>query len=301
MPLPTLLQGYGRSVQCNPEKRNIRTIAGCCRIGIIVDEYQIARVDVSIEAAFQKGEKMHSRISLLVLALLVPSTVPAWSADKPSAQFNVSEPTLIPGATLQPGTYSIQVVDHLQDRFVLGVDGKGGTSHTLFIAVPSKSLKKTGSSGAIPWNTAASGKAALRGFDFGKSSAALEFVYPKDDAVSLAKANGTPVLAVDPASEGKSPQLSQLSNDDMQMVTLWTLTPERVGAAAGAEPTISASKYQGDAASGPTQQEAQLHKPPVLKTLPHTASTLPLILILGLLSALAAVLLRRSRASRATV
>ena len=237
---------------------------------------------------------MNLRISIAALALLTPLSLFAAPADGASSQFSVSEPTLIPGTTLQPGTYSIKIVDHLHDRFLVGVDGKGSASHALFIAVPSKAIRKSGHSGAILWDSAANGRAALRGFDFGRST--LEFVYPKDDAVSLAKANGTPVLAVDPASEGKAPQLSKLSNDDMQMVTLWTLTPERVGDSADAK--ISANKYQAEAPSEPAQQVAKAEShPPVMKTLPHTASNLPLVLLGGILAALGAGWLRMRRAS----
>jgi hypothetical protein len=239
---------------------------------------------------------MNLRIPILALAFLAPLSLFAASGDGLSSQFNVSEPTLIPGTTLQPGNYSIKIVDHLQDRYLVNVNGMDSKSHALFIAVPSKSIRKAGHPGAISWNSAANGKTALRGFDFGKSGTTLEFVYPKDDAVSLATANGTPVLAVDPASEGKAPQLNQLSNDDMQMVTLWTLTPERVGG----EAKISANKYQAAApAADSTQQVAKAEsRPPVAKAMPHTASDLPLILLAGLLSALAAVGLHMRRAAR---
>lgn len=236
---------------------------------------------------------MNLRIPIIALAFLTPLSLSAAPADGLSSQFNVSQPTLIPGKTLQPGSYSIKIVDHLQDRFLVGVDGKDGGLHALFIAVPSKAIKKGGSTGVILWSSAADGKMAARGFDFGKSKT-LEFVYPKDDAISLAKANGIAVLAVDPASEGKAPELSQLSNDDMQMVTLWTLTPERVGA--GADAKISAAKYQGpvnQSTGDAPQQVAKVESHAGAgKTLPHTASELPLILLAGLVTAFAAGWLR---------
>lgn len=238
---------------------------------------------------------MNLRIAAVVLAFLTPLSLFAAPADGASSQFSLSEPTLIPGATLPPGAYSIKIVDHLQDRVLLHIDGNGGTSHALFIAVPAKIAGRGAHSGKILWQSAANGKTAMRGFDFGQST--LEFVYPKDDAVALAKANGTPVLAVDPASEGKAPQLTRLSNDDMQTVTLWTLTPERVGGST-ADTTISANKYQAKPANGSTQQVARAeNRPPVTKVLPHTGSNLPLILLGGILAALGAGWLRVRRSS----
>jgi hypothetical protein len=199
---------------------------------------------------------------------------------------------MAPGTVLQPGMYSIRIVDHLQDRYLVSIEGKGKSSRATFIAVPSKTL--SGHSGVINWATAPSGEAALRGVVFKSGPAPLEFVYPKDEAVSLAKANGLEVLAVDPASEGKSPELAQLSKDDMEIVTLWMLTPERVNAQAS-DVKISASKYQAKETQPSNQQVAMLNKPAILKRLPHTASALPLILLAGMLAAVAAGLLRLRR------
>lgn len=224
----------------------------------------------------------------------------AVAADAPTAKFRLEQSTIAPGATLPPGDYSIQVIDHLQDRVLLRVEGKEGASNAVFIAVPSKEL--TGHSGPVNWTTKTEGTTALRGFVF--NNGAFEFVYPKDQAVSLAKSNGIGVLAVDPASEGKPSELAKLSKDDMQIVTLWMLTPKRVEAAAG-EVSISAAKYQssavneGSAAPGNQQASVSSH-PAILKRLPHTASSLPLVFLTGISATLLAFYLRRRRQFGAT-
>jgi hypothetical protein len=196
---------------------------------------------------------------------------------------------MAPGTVLQPGTYSIQVVDHLQDRFLVRVEGSQGTARSTFIAVPSKAIGAH--PGVVTWSGAADGKSALRGFVFKQGGSALEFVYPKDEAVALAKANGISVLAVDPASEGKAPELANLSHDDMQVVTLWTLTPERVAAPAR-EVKISAARYVAPEAQA---ANAPANRPAILKQLPHTASLLPWVVILGMLASFCACLLRIRR------
>ncbi len=242
-------------------------------------------------------KRMTVRTAFLA-AVLAPLSPLLWSATAPSSDFIVDKSTMAPGVVLQPGTYSIRVVDHLEDRFLVTVEGNGGVSKATFIAVPTKSFIKQ--SGPVNWGTSPNAKAAMRGFVFSDNNSALEFVYPKDEAVSLAKANGIPVLAVDPASEGRPPELAQLSASDMQTVTLWMLTPERVSGQAS-NVAISAAKYQSKTGGSPNPQVASLGKVPTgLKQLPHTASMLPLTLLCGILATLAAGFLRIGRSGRVT-
>lgn len=200
-----------------------------------------------------------------------------------SAKFAVSSPTLVPGATLSPGTYSIRVLDHLSDRMIVEINGPNKV-HTMFLGLPNAFTPKSRpSSGKIDWNKGPDGKAALRGFSF-PSGRVVEFVYPKATAVSLAKLNTSQVPAIDPASEGR-PTGEGLSKDDMQMVTLWMLSSTEVGPNDTA-PTIKAEKYK---------QMASLHQKPPVARLPQTASYLPLIWLLAAFSLFGAAALRGFR------
>ncbi|WP_446744910.1 hypothetical protein [Silvibacterium acidisoli] len=217
--------------------------------------------------------------ALCKAALLFLAPLPLVAAGLPQAQFTLSERTLVPGATLPPGSYSITLLDQLKDRYIVRIDATQGSDKATFIGIrPKRSLEST-KRGAVAWQSAADGQSALRGFSFGRGEA-VEFVYPKNDAVALAKANGKPVAAVDPESEGHSPQLSGLSQDEMQLITLWLLTPTHVG------PGIQAAKLSEVASAKPQ-----------VKSLPHTASDTPVILLGGVLTLLAAATLTTLRLS----
>jgi LPXTG-motif cell wall-anchored protein len=230
-----------------------------------------------------------------------PSAVPLVS------DFSVSSPTQVPNEKLKPGSYSITVVDHLSDRIVLRIDDGTGTIHDTFLGVPIAPLGNGGAAGPIPWNAGSDQESALRGFAF-PGGGAVEFVYPKDEAVAIAQKSGRTVPAIDPASEGMVVKDNTLSKEDMAMVTLWTLTPTAVGPSDAAKPAIQAARYQAPQSAPPLPQQVAQNEPPppapihqtatrkpVLAKLPHTASELPFILIGGLLSLLAAVLLSLSR------
>ena len=251
----------------------------------------------------------------LLLSSVAALALPATNNDGTGTPLTVATPTQVPGKTLKPGNYRIRVVDHLSDRMIIQVNGPGGSQ--TFLALPKSGLP-SGSQGPITLQS--KGKQALRGFTFPDGTVA-EFVYPKSEAVSLAKSNDTTIPAVDPASEGRSAD-PNLSRTDMEMVTLWMLTPEPVGPG-NSGPAISAAKYQQPAApavsstprasdssyssnssaaggtasnsrtTAPTQV-ASVTRPraprpkPLMAALPHTGSNAPLLELTSLFALFAA-------------
>ena len=269
------------------------------------------------------------RLKALVCAVtLVAGSAVMYAAEPAASQFTVSEQSKVPGLTLKPGTYSIRVVDHLADRLIVRVDSAQGSEHTTFLGIQNSNIQRPDSSGPVVWSRSPKGGATLRGFEFPGGGSVVEFVYPKNDAVSIAKVNDAKVPAIDPASEGKVADKS-LSKDDLEVVTLWLLSSTTVGPN-DSKPAIQAEKYKAPAttevastepaaptpptpttapaysAPAPTnsvrsrapapQQVAVMHKPkPVIAKLPKTASNMPLLWMLGGLSLLGAGLMRRLR------
>lgn len=206
---------------------------------------------------------------------------PLFAAQlKNSSDFTVSNPSNVPGATLPSGSYSIHVVNRLSDRYIVQVDSADGSLHSTFIGIPNSKLPRASSSGIVDWSNSVKGTDYLRGWHVAGSSSAVEFVYPKADAVNIANANQAKVPAIDPASDGLTADPS-LSPRDMKLVTLWLLSAERVGPS-GSAPSIKAERYEEVASN--TQK-------PVIASLPHTASYLPLLWLLSACSTLAAAIL----------
>ena len=238
------------------------------------------------------------------LAAILLAAAPVFAAPPASSSnFTLSAPSRIPGATLDPGSYTIHVVNRLSDRLILRIDGDGTTVHSTFIGISNSHLAKPSSAGPVRWTSSPSGPGYIKGWYFPGGTSVVEFVYPKAEALAIASSNPSKVLAVDPASEGKVTDKS-LSADDMQLLTLWLLSVQPVGSG-GQAPAVKAERYQ----------TASLITPkPVVKALPHTASFVPLVWLVGLFSILMAAslrifhwrrrpvsLLRRSNAGRSHV
>jgi hypothetical protein len=227
-------------------------------------------------------------ISIAYSLAAILCSAPLLAAPQTSpVEFRVSTVSKVPGATLQPGSYLLHIVNRLSDRLILEVDSAEGTQQSIFIGVPSAGVARPVSRGLVRWSNSVDGSNYLEGYYFPGSSSVVEFVYPKTEAVAIATANPKQVPAVDPASEGKVAD-NTLSPHDMQLLTLWLLSLEKVGPD-GHAPGIKAVRYE--------QGSSVSHKP-VIAALPHTASQLPWIWLIGLCSLLAAAMLRVLRLQR---
>jgi hypothetical protein len=200
----------------------------------------------------------------------------------PVNKFTITTPTEVPGLTLDAGSYSIYVVDHLSERYVVRVDSPKDGTHTTFLAVENSAIPKPSAPGKVMWTSGSDGKQYVRGWLFKGEPAVLEFVFPKDEAVAIAKSNDAKVPAIDPASEGRPTEMKGLSKSDLELVNLWLLSSTHVG--------------PGDAAGGIAaehyKQVASVNHKPVVSKLPQTASNLPLIALLGAFSTLIALGMR---------
>lgn len=107
----------------------------------------------------------------------------------------------------------------------------------------------------------------LRGWACPGCSAPLEVVYPKADAAKITGESGDSVLAVDPEYD-KLP--SNLSPDDMKVVTLWLLRPQRIGPNHKGE-GVSAEKY---AEARPAETSPRQVASAVAATEPQTRAAL---------------------------
>ena len=264
---------------------------------------------------------MNWKRSICCVAMLLGASSLVF-AEPPSGPqtFSVTSKTQIPGLTLKPGSYSIRVVDRLSDRVIVRVDAADGSGHSTFIGLENADLPKPSTPGLVPW-TGSGNLNYVRGWYFSSLPSVVEFVYPKADAAKIALKADTKVPAIDPESEGRVSD-KNLSHDDMELVTLWLLSSTRVGPGTGS-PAVQAERYHAPVnpqpqvataetrpaveapASAPVAkrpaersqpQVASLHRPkPVVATLPHTASNLPLVYLLGAFSLLGGAAVRTSR------
>ncbi len=191
--------------------------------------------------------------TVLVASFVAGGCVYAQTASE-SQSVTLQDKVKIPGASLKPGTYTFSVEDRLQDRAIVRITSQDQSKHFLVLTVPSAKLAQQGSDGLVRFTTPNGKDGVLRGWACPGCTPGLEFVYPKAEAAKLTDETAEPILAVDPTYD-KLP--ANLSPDDMKVVTLWLLSPERITASNKGK-GVKAEKYASVAQPAAATQVASV-------------------------------------------
>ncbi len=119
--------------------------------------------------------------------------------------------------------------------------------------MPNTKLEMSPSNQLLYFRATSEGKQSLRAWKCVTCAAPLEFVYPKLEAVKITDDSAEPVMAMDPSYD-KLP--SNLSADDIKVMTLWLLSPERI-TADNIGRGVKAAKYLPVANQAPANQVAR--------------------------------------------
>jgi hypothetical protein len=226
----------------------------------------------------------------MIGAVLTPSAMADDWNNKTVMTF--SGPVEIPGVhltgygVLPAGTYVFKLLDSQSDRHIVQIFSQDmKTVYATILAIPNYRLKATDKT-VITFSERPAGEPeALRAWFYPGKNWGDEFVYPKARAMEIAKITNTPVLfaaadvpleVAEPIKSVSAPVVVELKRAPIMAVEP---TGEQVQLAVVVTP--------------PPAEELQVAALPVAATLPATASTLPLIGLIGLMSLAGALSLRK--------
>jgi len=220
----------------------------------------------------KKMDRFRLVVTIFCLSLVALAFLPSAKADEWNRKTIVTfdAPVEVPGVGAQilpAGTYVFKIFDSLSDRHIVQIFNQAEDHvYTTILAIPNYRLKATGKT-VMTFRERAEGQPeAIRSWFYPGREWGEEFVYPKSRAIELAKVTNEVVLA----------------------------TPIELAAA-----PVEALKTAPVVAVKPTGEEVQVAEvvelPPEVATakpvevaaaqsLPKTASTLPLVGLIGLLS-----------------
>jgi hypothetical protein len=232
-------------------------------------------------------------LGLFAATLLSAPVLPTAHADTYNKKtiITFSQDVEIPGKILPAGTYTFKLLDSAADRHIVQIyDADGSHLITTVLAINDYRLKPTGETVIKFSERPDDSPEALRAWFYPGDNFGQEFVYPRERALQLAQTNKSDVPSVGAAT---------LDDSTMQTTPIAAVTPEQkevevtsaFETTASTEPvaTTEAVATPAPAAAPVTPTPAVAATPapvqtaPVTETneLPQTASSTPLIALLG--------------------
>ena len=239
----------------------------------------------------------------VILTLLAFGAVltPRMNADAYDqlTKMTFSQPVEIPGQVLPAGTYWFKLLDSQSNRNIVQIYNADQSKQiALILAIPDYRLKPTGKTVVTFDERASNSPEAVKAWFYPGDNYGQEFVYPKPRAVQLAKAVNQPVpsmpanLEANTKMQAKSAKAAsamalkkapvkaqQPTGEEVEITEVVTTPPQLL-----AQNTAPAASAQSNSPSTTAAQPAS--------KLPTTASSLPLVALLGFFLASAGFLLR---------
>jgi hypothetical protein len=203
-------------------------------------------------------------------ALAITPRVKAQTANEKTIM-TFTEPFEVPGVDAQilpAGTYVFTLVDSLSDRNIVRITNEDGTHvFTTILAIPNYRLKATEKT-VLTFKERGEGQPeAIKAWFYPGYAWGQEFVYPKKRAIELAKIVQEPVLAMPVETTAVVPV------ETLKTVPVAAVQPT------GEEVPVAAVVQAPPAAVAAVPPATE-----VAQALPHTASSLPLFALIGMLS-----------------
>jgi hypothetical protein len=253
---------------------------------------------------FQGGIEVKALSALLITSAIGLVAIPAAKADDydKMTKITVNEPVRLPTMTLQPGNYSLRLLEATANRHVVQVRDENGKGLGLILALPNYRLVPKGKTVLQYWETPPGQARALRAWFVPGDNYGQEFIYPKSEASQIAGYTGGTLP--DNTSDLKTAKVENFDESNTQPpTTVAETTPAPAQTASVEADHDQVQNVTPAPAPAPAPQVIAQATPPTVtpvpdadatpapatapNELPQTASDLPLIGLIGVLSLVA--------------
>ena len=264
--------------------------------------------------------KMFASAVALALMLMVgvarPSGAQGLPSDKP-IYFTFSQPVALPGKTLPAGKYLFKLMGSQVNRQIVQVFNADGTQlQATFFTVAAERMDRPNDPEVRFMEGSEAGPAAIRTYWYPGERRGWEFIYPRSEAMKLAKSTNAPVLTTTDDVTGdqmKDAPLARVGANGDQTTYDANGQPTAAdpagrsvtGTRPDAASTASTTPTPAQTAPAPRQAQPEItpSTPPApapatrsdRDALPQTASPVPAVILTGVLALAAALVLRRTR------
>ena len=222
---------------------------------------------------------------LLALGVWLGAFVPSSRADEwdKTTKVKFSEPVQVPGTVLPAGTYVFRLLESSSNRHIVQIYNEDHTHLvTTVLAIPNQRLQPTGKTVLTYDERPADQPVALAAWFYPGDNFGQEFAYPKSEAEQLSRLNKREVPSLE--SDEGGPTLQARSNESASQTANQTPPAQPPAAnptpAPSNPPSVAVNPTPPTPAPNPPSTEMARQQKPEL---PHTASFLSLVGLLGFL------------------
>ncbi len=204
-------------------------------------------------------------LTLLGTTLLSSARADTWN-KKTVVTFN--QPVEVPGRILPAGTYTFQLLDSPSDRHIVEIfNADGSQLITTILAINDYRLRPTGDTVMKFSERPGDTPEALRAWFYPGDNFGQEFVYPKVRAIQLAQAEKIPVPAI---------AVDTLDEVTIKTAPIIAITPDKKEVE-----VVTVIQTVPPVAVVETPAPVEVAPAAATQELPHTATSMPLIALLG--------------------
>jgi len=216
--------------------------------------------------------------SVAMLAMGFATTAHADEWNK-LTYFTFSGPVNMPGITLPAGTYRFELADPDSSRRVVRVSEKDGSkSYGIFLSISDQKLEPSDKPLVMFKEMPAGAPQAVQAWFYPGETTGYEFVYPREQAVKIAKATHSSVLAMNTAPQASTDEerMSSMKSAEVTRVDengKPVSTDEQLKDSSARHPSNSAAATTTASAATTTAESNKQQKPASSTTTASPATT----------------------------
>ena len=234
--------------------------------------------------------KIVAFLTLAVLTLSIGGRAEAQPADY-RTYFTFSAPVTLPGVTLPAGKYIFRLADPDSSRKVINVlSADGKRSLAMLHTIPNQAIKAPKDAEIRFMETSAKVPPPIKTWWYAGKAIGYEFIYPRKQALELAKTTSEPVLTTaQETTDLAGADLARVTGNEGQSAAVTVEQEPAPREASGrAQPGEAAQvQPQGGASANANAQDTRADeraRTTARTQLPRTASSTPSVLMLGALA-----------------
>jgi hypothetical protein len=219
-------------------------------------------------------------VPVIALGVAVPSMFADTWDQLTKVTFN--QPVEIPGQVLPAGTYWFKLLNSPSDRDIVQIYNANQSKQiALVMAIPDYRVRPTGKTVVTFEERATNAPPAVKAWFYPGDNYGQEFVYPKPRAVTLAARVNQPVLSMPASQEANTKQPASSNQSSASALRQSQLNEEQPSGQETQPSTQTPPQIAQNNPPPPPANTTAATQPQ--RTLPSTASDLPLIGLTGLI------------------